>query len=267
MRKLFKYLGMYWKTVLLIFAVLFVQAYCDLSLPSYTSDIVNVGIQQGGIDETVPRAIAEEDMNRVLLFVTDEGDRQTVTNAYVLDENTYDKTAFVLKEGAEEDEMLLEELSDILGLPMLLTQGFSSGSEETQKIEEQMKEQFAEAQKAQAEAAMQQSPESMTPEQLAQIQQLQEEMTPEQLAQMQQLQDGDAQEAQPQMNIEEMDMFQILQIMPEEQVQMLVDEIRRQMSEMPDMIVEQAAISYVKTVYENLNMDVDSIQKIGRAHV
>lgn len=260
MRKLFKYLGMYWKTVLLIFAVLFVQAYCDLSLPSYTSDIVNVGIQQGGIDETVPRAIAEEDMNRVLLFVTDEGDRQTVTNAYVLDENTYDKTAFVLKEGAEEDEMLLEELSDILGLPMLLTQGFSSGSEETQKIEEQMKEQFAEAQKAQAEAAMQQSPESMTPEQLAQIQQLQEEMTPEQLAQMQQLQDGDAQEAQPQMNIEEMDMFQILQIMPEEQVQMLVDEIRRQMSEMPDMIVEQAAISYVKTVYENLNMDVDSIQ-------
>lgn len=214
MRKLFKYLCMYWKAVLLIFAVLFVQAYCDLSLPSYTSDIVNVGIQQGGIDETVPRAIAEEDMEKVLLSVTDEGDRQKVTNAYKLDESTYNKTAFVLKEEVETDEVLQEELSDILSLPMLL----------------------------------------------AQIGQLPEGMTPEQLAHMQQSLGGDAQAAQPQMNIEEMDMFQILEMMPDEQVQMLVDEIRKQMSEMPDMIIEQVAISYVKASYENLNMDVDAIQ-------
>lgn len=260
MRKLFKYLCMYWKTVLLIFAVLVVQAYCDLSLPSYTSDIVNVGIQQGGIDETIPRAIAEEDMDKVLLFVTDEGDRQTVSNAYELNESTYDKTAFVLKEEAEEDEVLLEELSDILGLPMLLTQGFSSDSEETQKIEEQMKEQIEASRKAQEEAAMQQMPEGMTAEQLEQMQQMPEGMTAEQLEQMQQLQGSDARASQPQMNLEEMDMFQILEMMPEEQVKMLVDEIRKQMSEMPDMIIEQAAISYVKASYENLGMDVDAIQ-------
>ena len=145
MGKLLKYLRMYWKAVLLIFAVLFVQAYCDLSLPSYTSDIVNVGIQQGGIDETVPRAIAQEDINRVLLFVTDEGDRQTVTEAYEPDKSSYDKTAFVLKENAEEDEVLQKELTEDMGLPMLLAQGFSSGSEETVKIEAEMKEKLSEA--------------------------------------------------------------------------------------------------------------------------
>lgn len=257
MRKLFKYLGMYRKTVLLIFVVLFVQAYCDLSLPSYTSDIVNVGIQQGGIDESIPQVIAEEDMDKVLLFVTNDGDRQTVTDAYELDEDSYDKTAFVLKEGVEEDEVLREELSGILGLPMLLTQGFSSGSEETQKVEEQIKEQLAEAQKAQSETAMGQFPEGMTAEQMEQMGQLPEGMTAEQLAQMQQTQGNAAQAA---IDYEEMDMFQILEMMPEETIQALVEEIQNQMSEMPDMIVEQAAVSYVKTAYENLDMDVDSIQ-------
>ena len=69
MKKLFKYMGVYWKTIIAIFAVLILQAYCDLSLPAYTSDIVNVGIQQSGIDETIPDAISTEEMDKVLLFV------------------------------------------------------------------------------------------------------------------------------------------------------------------------------------------------------
>ena len=69
MRKLFKYLKPHAKAVALIVVVLIVQAFCDLSLPSYTSDIVNVGIQQGGIDESMPKAVTEEDMNKLLLFV------------------------------------------------------------------------------------------------------------------------------------------------------------------------------------------------------
>lgn len=60
MRKLFKHLKPYAATIATIVVILIVQAYCDLSLPSYTSDIVNVGIQQGGIDEKIPDAIAEE---------------------------------------------------------------------------------------------------------------------------------------------------------------------------------------------------------------
>ena len=76
MRKLFKHLKPYAATIAAIVVILIVQAYCDLSLPSYTSDIVNVGIQQGGIDEKIPDAIAEEEMNKLLLFVAEETSRQ-----------------------------------------------------------------------------------------------------------------------------------------------------------------------------------------------
>ena len=67
MKKLFQFLKPYAPRVLLILCVLVVQAYCDLSLPTYTSNIVNVGIQQSGIDEEIPENISEEEMNRLLL--------------------------------------------------------------------------------------------------------------------------------------------------------------------------------------------------------
>ena len=57
MRKILKFLKPHAVSVVAIVAVLILQAYCDLSLPSYTSDIVNVGIQQGGIDEHIPEKI------------------------------------------------------------------------------------------------------------------------------------------------------------------------------------------------------------------
>lgn len=59
MGKLFKFLKPRVGAVLAIVAVLIIQAYCDLSLPGYTSDIVNVGIQQGGIDSAIPEQIAK----------------------------------------------------------------------------------------------------------------------------------------------------------------------------------------------------------------
>ena len=55
MKNLFKYAASYWKAMIAIVLILVVQAYCDLSLPAYTSDIVNVGIQQGGIEDDVPQ--------------------------------------------------------------------------------------------------------------------------------------------------------------------------------------------------------------------
>lgn len=75
MRKLFQFLKPYAPRVLLILCVLVVQAYCDLSLPTYTSNIVNVGIQQSGIDEEIPENISEEEMNRLLLFVPEDDRR------------------------------------------------------------------------------------------------------------------------------------------------------------------------------------------------
>ena len=62
MGKLLKFLKPHAAAVFAVLCVLIVQAFCDLSLPSYTSDIVNVGIQQGGIDEAVPEKIGEDEL-------------------------------------------------------------------------------------------------------------------------------------------------------------------------------------------------------------
>lgn len=85
MKNLFKYASEHWKALLAIVAILIVQAYCDLSLPAYTSDIVNVGIQQGGVEDQIPDAISEEDMETLLLF-TSEKDGATVLSEYEKDD-------------------------------------------------------------------------------------------------------------------------------------------------------------------------------------
>ena len=69
MGKLFKFLKPRIGAVLAIIAVLMIQAYCDLSLPGYTSDIVNVGIQQGGVDSAVPEQVAKADMELSLIHI------------------------------------------------------------------------------------------------------------------------------------------------------------------------------------------------------
>ena len=134
MKNLFKYAAEHWKALLLIIAVLFIQAYCDLSLPAYTSDIVNVGIQQGGVEDQVPEQISVEEMDRLLLFVPSD-EQQTVLDSYTEDDNTYDVPAYVMKEGMTDEDMT--ELRDVLAGPMMLTAGFESGSEMTAQFEEQ----------------------------------------------------------------------------------------------------------------------------------
>ena len=138
MKNLFKYAAAQWKSMLAIIVILFVQAYCDLSLPAYTSDIVNVGIQQGGIEDQIPETISAEEMDRLLLFVPQD-DQQTVLDAYETDDSTYEKEAYVLKPSTAEDEDSTAELEDILQGPMMLTAGFESGSDMTKQIEDQLK--------------------------------------------------------------------------------------------------------------------------------
>ena len=136
MKNLFKYAAEHWKTLIAIIIVLFIQAYCDLSLPAYTSDIVNVGIQQGGVEEQVPEAISADEMSRLLLFVPSE-DQDTVLDAYEEDDSTYDVEAYVMKEDISEED--IGTLEEILAYPMMMTAGFESGSDMTAQIEEQLK--------------------------------------------------------------------------------------------------------------------------------
>ena len=204
MKNLFKYAAEHWKTLIAIIIVLFIQAYCDLSLPAYTSDIVNVGIQQGGVEEQVPEAISADEMSRLLLFVPSE-DQDTVLDAYEEDDSTYDVEAYVLKDDISEED--IGTLEDILAYPMMMTAGFESGSDMTAQIEEQLKASLP-----------------------------------------------------AEMVTDDMTVFDILQMMPADQREAMLDAMEEQMGDLPDTILDQAAISYVGTAYENLGMDMDDIQ-------
>ena len=153
MSKLLKFLKPYAGAVLAILCVLIVQAYCDLSLPTYTSEIVNVGIQQGGISETIPEEIGQNDLVKLLLFVA--SDRQdTVRDAYEVSkkEYDYDGKVYTLKKSVRDDEKKLEKLTGILGKPMLLVSGFESGSDMTKKMQDEMKSQMQSQLQDQVEA-------------------------------------------------------------------------------------------------------------------
>ena len=100
MKNLFKYAAAQWRSMLAIIVILFVQAYCDLSLPAYTSDIVNVGIQQGGIEDQIPETISVEEMERLLLFVPQDS-QQKVLDAYETDSSTYETEAYDGRPGGD----------------------------------------------------------------------------------------------------------------------------------------------------------------------
>ena len=214
MKNLFKYTASYWKAMIAILLILVVQAYCDLSLPAYTSDIVNVGIQQGGIEDEVPRQIATEEMGKLLLFVS-EDDQQTVMDAYTEDNTSYKKDAYVLKDSVAEDEDTMENLKEILQIPMMMTSGIESGSDTTKQMEEKLKEQMS-------QGMSQGMPQSVP--------------------------------------LDDMSMFDLLKMLPAEQRTTMVEKIEEQMSEMPDTILDQAAVSFCRSAYKDLGMDMDQTQ-------
>ncbi len=83
MGKLIKYMGPFVWYVVAIFVLLFGGAMADLSLPAYMSNIVNVGIQAGGIENAVPKALPASEFNRLTLFMTGD-DKTRVTGDYKL---------------------------------------------------------------------------------------------------------------------------------------------------------------------------------------
>lgn len=234
MKNLFKYAASYWKAMIAIVLILVVQAYCDLSLPAYTSDIVNVGIQQGGIEDEVPRQIATEEMEKLLLFVS-EDDQQTVMDAYTEDNTSYKKEAYVLKDFVAEDEDMMEDLRDILQIPMMMTSGIESGSDTTKQMEDKLKEQMSQGMaQSMPQGADQTMPEGMP-------------------------QDESQAESQA-VSLDDMSMFDLLKMLPAEQRATIVEKIEEQMSEMPDTILDQAAVSFCKSAYKDLGMDMDQTQ-------
>ena len=234
MKNLFKYAASYWKAMIAIVLILVVQAYCDLSLPAYTSDIVNVGIQQGGIEDEVPRQIATEEMEKLLLFVS-EDDQQTVMDAYTEDNTSYKKEAYVLKDSVAEEENTMENLKDILQIPMMMTSGIESGSDTTKQMEDKLKEQMSQG----MAQSMPQGADQTMPEGMPQ---------------------GESQAESQAVSLDDMSMFDLLKMLPAEQRATMVEKIEEQMSEMPDTILDQASVSFCRSAYKDLGMDMDQTQ-------
>ena len=212
MLKLLKYLKKSIVPILVIVLFLIGQAVCDLSLPDYTSKVVNVGIQQGGVENPVPDVIRASEMDKLMLLM-EESDKNTVLSNY----NYLDKASLSDKDltGDEpiyelntKDKTIIEELSSIFGKPMLVVKGFENDSEETKKIKEEM---------------------------LANL--------PPQM-----IQNGDV------------DMFEVFSLMPKENLSEMRKTIDEKFSAMPDSIITQSAISYVRGEYENLGINTDKLQ-------
>ena len=280
MGKLLKFLKPYAGAVVAIICILVVQAYCDLSLPTYTSDIVNVGIQQGGIDETVPDTISKKDLNHLLLLVPSDK-QELVKNAYTKSTKKYDYkgTVMELKSSVKEDDKKMEKLSDILGKPMLLAAGFDSGSDMTQRIEDQMRTNMkkqVEAKQAEAKAQMEKAQKeaedkinvqfadalaaAQTPEAKAQVKAQMQAAAQQVQTQMQEAQKKAAAQMSEVPDFDKMDIYDMLNFMGAEGRDALIKQMNKQMNSMQDSIIEQAASTYIKDAYTHVGIDTDQIE-------
>ncbi|MEG0005936.1 MAG: ABC transporter ATP-binding protein [Clostridium sp.] len=139
MFKLIKHLKKYWVAIVLIIGLLVIQASADLSLPEYTSRIVNVGIQQGGVEDSAIKVIKEKDLNNLLLFI-DANNKEEILKQYTLVDGknikessfskyftSYDKInnhrIYLLKESLTEEEV--SRVSSILAKPMLIVESLN----------------------------------------------------------------------------------------------------------------------------------------------
>lgn len=156
MTKLLKYLKGSALSIVAVVILLILQASCDLSLPSYTSDIVNIGIQQGGIDSNVPKAMRESVFQKLSTLLEEE-DRKVFTESYeLLNEEDLsmeeyqeavenypvlkEENVYVLKKDAS-----IDELSECLKIPELLVYFAEENPEKMQEYMQAQQEMGAQA--------------------------------------------------------------------------------------------------------------------------
>ena len=136
MLKLIKHLKGSVCSIILIVGLLIIQAVCDLSLPDYTSNIVNIGIQQGGVEDALPKAIRKSELEKLTMFM-DSKDKKEVENNYkLLDKNDLSQSEYdkYLKKYPDlknediytlniKDEKNTDEINNIMGKSILIASG------------------------------------------------------------------------------------------------------------------------------------------------
>lgn len=194
MLKVFKYLKSSIFSVIAVVLLLFVQAYLDLTLPDYTSKIVNVGVQQGGIENAAIEKIGEDTLNTLVLLM-DKEYQKYIINHYEKSDTYKGEAIYELKEDSD-----INKVSSIMAEPMMIlsyaSQENSSDSDSSVSFD------------------------------------LPEEMT----------------------------LSQALSLMNDTERSAMLKQIDKKIEDIPDTIIDQAAVSYVKSEYERIGVDTDHIQ-------
>ncbi|NVO90524.1 ABC transporter ATP-binding protein [Clostridium butyricum] len=221
MATIIKYLKRFTGIILLIIVLLIIQALTDLALPQYTSDIVDIGIQQNGIKEIAPKVIRESELNKLILFMDDE-DKNYVDDNYTLivkenlPEIDYEKYLKVYpelkntplyKENLINDRESQERLDEIFTKPITIVENIENNREMSEGLEKVIVENM---------------PEGMV---------------------------GD-----------NMNVFQLLGILPKDVRNNIVEKINGNFNNMPQTLLSQAGISYVKNEYKAVGIDTDKEQ-------
>ena len=228
MFKIFKHLKNSSFIIFIIILLLAGQATCELSLPTYTSNIINIGIQQGGIENPAPEVIRAKQINKLFVFMSDKNkdtvlDNYKLLNKDLLSKDEYDKYKDKYPSLKNEDLYLLntkdkekiKELSTILGKPELMVNALESDDKSSELIKAQL---------------------------------------------AQNMQQPNMQQNNAPINLENVDMFTLLDSMPKEQKDKMIKEMDKKLVNLPEAMISQGAVSFVKLEYEKIGIDTGVIQ-------
>ena len=225
MLKILKNLKESWTAVIAIIILLCIQAAADLKLPDFTSQIVNVGIQQSGIENVAPEVIRKSTLDNLQYFTDDY---ETILENYeIVEKNEKNIKEYPLLESEEIYKLKniskseLENLNNIISKP-LMTLSVMSNEETANKIKEKMQSTNAESS---------------------------QEIEQSQMAQMQALSTV----------LENGTLMDAIKVLPEEARESMLKEVKEQIDSMSNTILKQGAIAAVKNEYEAIGVSTTSI--------
>ena len=238
MTKLFKYLKQSWVAILTILILLALQATTELSLPTYTSNIVNVGIQQSGIENAAMKAIRKSEMDKLTTFMSDSDKNKVLDNYKLINKDNLSKDEFnnykeeypAIKNESlyglnTKDKETIEKLSDILAKPMLIVYNMENSSEGNKLTDSMMSKMMDPNNMAAGQANIDRS-------------------------QMAKFMD----------EYGNFDMFAYINAMPKDAKEDMLSQMDEQFVNLPEAMLDQGAITFVKAEYSAMGVDLDSLQ-------
>ncbi len=226
-------------SVIAIILLLFLQAATDLKLPDYTSKIVNVGIQQGGIDNASPEVIRKSTLDTILYFTQED---EIIINDYEIMKKTkenLEKYPSLENEDIYSRKKLskteLNELNSIIAKPLMITINLDNEQLETEIKEKIINQMIQQLSSHNSSSITSNVTTQNTNQQSNNI------------------------IAEKQEQIKNASMPEIIKMLPQEQLNQMLEGINSKLDSMSDSILSQAAISAVKTEYENIGINTSDM--------